>query len=209
MQMTENKQQRPILTASFSVVFAAAEIFRAREMSGRNWRAPLSAFRAPQPPGSRETPRISRHSCRCAILKLHNAPVDITVDKRSSTSSEKPQQNQHFKYHRVVRYLYHDANKALIPPQSISPAPSRRTPLIVTLVWNMHRSGAACSLNVTSIGICLSRQHVRSFRNRAFFVPEFTAAVDSPGMRDYSETDLWNARWPTSQGFFRGLHESA
>ena len=209
MQMTENKQQRPILIASFSVVLVAAEIFRAREMNGWSSRAQFSAFRAPEPPGSRETPRISRHSSRCAILKLHNAPVDITVDKRSSTSSEKPQQNQHFKYHRVVRYLYHDANKALIPPQSISPAPSRRTPLIVTLVWNMHRSGAACSLNVTSIGICLSRQHVRSFRNRAFFVPEFTAAVDSPGMRDYSETDLWNARWPTSQGFFRGLHESA
>jgi len=207
--MTENKQQRPILIASFSALFAAAEIFRAREMNGWSSRAQFSAFRAPEPPGSRETPRISRHSCRCAILKLHNAPVDITVDKRSSTSSEKPQQNQHFKYHRAVRYSYHDANKVLIPLQSISPVPSRRTPLIVTLVWNMHRSGAACSLNVTSIGICLSRQHVRSFRNRAFFVPEFTAAVDSPGMRDYSETDLWNARWPTSQGFFRGLHESA
>ena len=209
MQMTENKQQRPILIASFSEVLVAAEIFRAREMNGWSSRAQFSAFRAPEPPGSRETPRISRHSCRCAILKLHNAPVDITVDKRSSTSSEKPQQNQHFKYHRAVRYLYHDANKVLIPLQSISPVPSRRAPLIVTLVWNMHRSGAACSLNVTSIGICLSRQHVRSFRNRAFFVPEFTAAVDSPGMRDYSETDLWNARWPTSQGFFRGLHESA
>ena len=207
--MTENKQQRPTLIASFSTLFDAAKIFRAREMSALGSRANHTAFRPQKSRGFCKTAPPRAQVSHRGILSRPRAPVDITVDKGRSTSSEKPQQNQHFKYHRVVRYLYHDANKALIPPQSISPAPSRRTPLIVTLVWNMHRSGAACSLNVTSIGICLSRQHIRIFRNRAFFVPDFTAAVDSPGMRDYSETDLWNARWPTSQGFFRGLHESA
>ena len=207
--MTENKQQRPTLIASFSTLFDAAKIFRAREMSALGSRANHTAFRPQKSRGFCKTAPPRAQVSHRGILSRPGAPVDITVDKGRSTSSEKPQQNQHFKYRRVVRHSYRDANKALIPSQSISPAPARRTPADVTLVWNMHRSGAACSLNVTSIGICLSRQHIRIFRNRAFFVPDFTAAVDSPGMRDYSETDLWNARWPTSQGFFRGLHESA
>ena len=207
--MTENKQQPPTLIASFSTLFAAAKIFRAREMSALNSRAYHTAFRPQESRGFCKTAPPRAQVSHRVILSRLSAPVDITVDKGRGTGSEKPQQNQHFKYRRVVRHSYHDANKALIPSQSISPVPSRRTPPDVTLVWNMHRSGAACSLNVTSIGICLSRQHVRIFRNRVLFVPDFTAAVDSPGMRDYSETDLWNARWPTSQGFFRGLHESA
>ena len=178
-------------------------------MGALNSRANHTAFRPQKSRGfCKSAPPRAQVSHRVILSRL-SAPVDITVDKGRGTGSEKPQQNQHFKYRRVVRHSYRDANKALIPSQWISPVPSRRTPPDVTLVWNMHRSGAACSLNVTSIGICLSRQPVRIFRNRVLFVPDFTAAVDSPGMRDYSETDLWNARWPTSQGFFRGLHESA
>jgi CDP-diacylglycerol---glycerol-3-phosphate 3-phosphatidyltransferase len=80
----------------------------------------------------------------------------------------------------------------------------RRPAPIVTLLWNMHRSGAACSLSVTIIGICLSRQHLRIYRNRPNFPAEIERTVDWTGMQDYSDLDLWNACRPTSQGFFPG-----
>jgi hypothetical protein len=232
--MTENKQRRPILIASFSALFAAARIFRASEMEGGNsrWISPQTASRKASghrpdcrvartaSPGARitnrqslitnhETPRPCVGFSHRVFLSSHRAPVDITVDKGGSTSSEKAQQNQHFKYHRSVRYSYRAVNRPLTTLRKPKPAPRRRATPIVTPIWNMHRSGAACSLNVTSIGICLSRQHVRIYRNRANFTPEIARTVDSTGMQDYSDVDLWNARWPTSQGFFRGFHESA
>ena len=173
------------------------------------WRAHLSAFRAHYSAKSCATPRLSPPLLHRVIHTIHNAPVDITVDNEAPLNGEKPQQNQHFKYHRAMRYMYIAVNKPLMSPLARLPANPQQAAPIVTLVWNMHRSGAACSLNDTSIGICLSRQHVRVYRNRPNFMAEFIAAVDSPGMRDYSETDLWNARRPTSQGLFRGIHESA
>jgi hypothetical protein len=135
-----------------------------------------------------KTPRPRAQVLHRVIHTFHNAPVDITVDKGTPPDSEKAQQNQHFKYHRPVPSLHCAANKALITKVVANSPASSPSTLIVTLVWNMHRSGAACSLNVTSIGICLSRQHVHIYRNRAFFVAECAAAVDSPGMGDYSET---------------------
>jgi hypothetical protein len=121
-------------------------------------------------------------------LKLRQAPVDITVDKGTGCVGEKAQQNQHFKYHRAASNSYCAVNKLLAAKRKPSPPSAGRSDGIVTAVWNMHRSGAACSLNVTSIGICLSRQHVRIYRKQPFFAAECAAAVDSPGMRDYSET---------------------
>jgi len=92
------------------------------------------------------------------IHTIHNAPVDITVDKGAPLNGEKAQQNQHFKYRRVVPGLYRDANTALIATVGPNWPAISASAVIVTALWNMHRSGAACSLNVTSIGICLSRQ---------------------------------------------------
>jgi hypothetical protein len=128
------------------------------------------------------------HASRPLLLKLRQAPVDITVDKGTGFIPEKAQQNQHFKYHRALSNSYRAVNKPLTVNLKSGPPKAGRSAAIVTAVWNMHRSGAACSLNVTSIGICLSRQQLRIDRNRAFFVAECAAAVDSPGMRDYSET---------------------
>ena len=204
MQMTENKEQRPVPVARFPVFFAAAKDSRAPEMSAWNSRALFREFGAENSRASCETPRMSPKFSPRVILSFDSAPVDITVDKQAHHACEKAQQNQHFKYHSAVRYSYRAVKKPLTALPQPTAAPPRHLPSIVTLLCNMHRSGAACSLNVTSIGICLSRQHLRIYRNRAFFVPESTAAVDSPGMRDYSENDLWNARWPTSQGFFPG-----
>jgi hypothetical protein len=169
--MTENKRRRPILIGGFLAPFASEEIFRTPENSSKSCETP--------PPRAQVFHRV--------FLKLHNPPVDITVDKGTPPKSEKAQQNQHFKYHRPVPSLHRNANKELMQnlrPNSPASPPSST---IVKPVWNMHRSGAACSLNVTSIGICLSRQHVRIYRNRAFFAAECAPAVDSPGMRDYSE----------------------
>src|SRR5271156_5085833 len=207
--MTENKQKRPTLIASFSAVFATTQVFRAPEMSRSKYASFRRASRAQNLRESLQKSLLKPQVMHRVIHTIHNAPVDITVDKGTPPISEKAQQNQHFKYHRAVRYSYRAVNTPLIAKVgAIPPAPPRPAP-IVTLLWNMHRSGAACSLNVTSIGICLSRQHMRIYRKPAFFAPDSTAAVDSPGMRDYSEADLWNVRWPASQGFFRGLHESA
>src|SRR5271155_6024520 len=125
--MTENKQQRPILITSFSTLFVAARIFRARETEGGNFRSLLprtasrkaSGYRSDcrvartASPGSRitnrqplitnhETPRPCEGFSHRVFLSSHRAPVDITVDKGSSTSSEKAQQNKHFKYYRSV-----------------------------------------------------------------------------------------------------------
>lgn len=191
--MTENNHQRPMLIASFSAFFAATLHFFAQEKS----------------PGSSETPRLRPQLLHRVFLSPYNPPVDITVDKGTPPLSEKDQQNQHFNYHSVVRYSYGAVNNPLIQPRAPRHPIPQRAVRIITPVWNMHRSGAACSLNVTSIGIWLSRQHLRIYRNRAFFAPESTAAVDSSDMRDYSETDLWNSRGPRAKGFSRGSHESA
>ena len=207
--MTENKQQRPTLICTKIGLSPATQVFCAPEMTRSKNASFRRASRAQNLRDSHQESRLRPQVMHRVILNVHNAPVDITVDKGTPPISEKAQQNQHFKYHRAVRYSYRAVNTPLTAKVgAIPPAPPRPAP-IVTLLWNMHRSGAACSLNVTSIGICLSRQHMRIYRKRAFFVPESTAAVDSPAMRDYSETDLWNVRWPASQGFFRGLHESA
>jgi hypothetical protein len=207
--MTENKQRRSILIASFSALFAAAEVFRVREMSAWNSRAHFSVFRAQKSPEFCEKPRPRTQFLPRVILKSHSAPVDITVDKATPRSSEKAQQNQHFKYRWPVWYSYRAVNKPLAKLPTPEPTPPLRATPFVTLRWNMHRSRVACSLNVTNIGICLSSQHVRIYRNHANFTPEIARTVDSTGMQDYSDFDLWNARWPTSQGFFRGIHESA
>src|SRR5271154_5475779 len=109
-----NKQRRPILIASFSALFAAARIFRASEMEGGNSRgiSPQTASRKASghrpdcrvartaSPGARitnrqslitnhETPRPCVGFSHRVFLSSHRAPVDITVDKGSSTSSEK------------------------------------------------------------------------------------------------------------------------
>jgi hypothetical protein len=181
--MIENKQQRPTLIATKNSLFFAHKSAK-----------------------SRATPRLSPQLLHRVDLER---PVDIAVDKGTPRASEKAQQNQHFKYHRPVRYSYRAVNKPLTKFPTPEPTPPLRATPIVTLRWNMHRSRATCPLNVTSIGICLSRQHVHIYRNHANFTAEIARTVDSTGMQDYSETDLWNARWPTSQGFFRGLHESA
>jgi hypothetical protein len=207
--MTENKQKRPTLMCTKIGLFSATGVLRAPEMNRSKKASFRRASRAQNLNESRQKSRLKPQVMHRVIHTVHRAPVDITVDKGTSTISEKPQQNQHFKYHSRNSNLHHDVNKAFTSkPLSTRTAPCHSARNI-TLIWNMHRSGAACSLNVTSIGICLSRQHMRIYRKPAFFAPDSTAAVDSPGMRDYSEADLWNARWPTSRGFFRGLHESA
>jgi hypothetical protein len=156
--MTENKQQRPFLIASFSALFAAAEIFRARGTSAWNSRALYGAFRTHNSRGSREMPRPRTRFLSRIVLNLRGGPVDITVDNEAPLDGEKPQQNQHFKYQRAARYSYRPVNKTLIPPPAAQLVATGRAAPTVTPVWNMHRSGAACSLNVTSIGICLSSQ---------------------------------------------------
>jgi hypothetical protein len=133
--MIENKQQRPTLIATKNSLLFAHKSAK-----------------------SRATPRLSPQLLHRVIHTIHNAPVDITVDNEAPFNGEKPQQNQHFKYHRPVRYSYRDVNKPLATLWKPEPAPPRRAPPIVTLLWNMHRFGAACSLNVTSVGICPSKQ---------------------------------------------------
>jgi len=111
-----------------------------------------------------------------AIHTIHNAPVDITVDKGGLLNGEKAQQNQHFKYHNMVPSLYRFANTALIVMVGTNWGRTSGSPANVTLLWNMHRSGAACSLNVTSIGICLYEQHyvvtaIAHFSRRSMLLP--------------------------------------
>src|SRR5271156_6487124 len=193
MQPNENKRTAPILIGHKT----------------HDSRAHFGAFRAHKSANARATPRLSPQLLHRVIHTIHNAPVDITVDNEGPRNDKKAQQNQHFEYHRDLRRPYGAVNKPLTSSQSLNPTLQRQPAWIVTLVWNMHRSGAACSLNVTRIGICLSRQHLRICRNRANLTPEIARTVDWTGMQDYSDLDLWNARWPTSQGFFRGFHESA
>jgi hypothetical protein len=182
LQRTENKEQRPKLIASFGQAFydygsfqratagqlgfrqpGAADENKRRTpiLTGRRShvsRAHFSTFRAQNSCASRETPRPRAQVLRRVIHTIDSAPVDITVDKGTSLNDEKAQQNQHFKYHRVVLSLYNNVNKALIATAGPNCPASSRSAAIVTLLWNMHRSGAACSLNVTSIGIWLSRK---------------------------------------------------
>jgi hypothetical protein len=157
--MTENKNRRPMLIASFSAFFAVAETSSARESSRQNSRGQFSAFPTQRSRGSRAATSLSPQLLHRAIHTAHRGPVDITVDKRTHPTSEKAQQNQHFKYHRPVQYSYRAVNKQLTRLWKPEPPPPQPAAPIVTPIWNMHRSGAACSLNVTSIGICLSRQH--------------------------------------------------
>ena len=205
--MTENKQQRPILIGGFSAPFTAARDFRARETNGWNLRSPVPQTISSET-SRHKTPRQGAQVLHRVIHTIHTPPVDITVDKGTLPDSEKAQQNQHLKYHRPVLSQYLYVHKALITKfeaNSLAPPPSAP---IVTLVWNMHRSEAACSLNVTSIGICLSRQHVRIYRNRAFFAANVLLPLTRPECGTIVKRPLECSR-PTSQGFFRGLHESA
>jgi hypothetical protein len=206
--MTENKQQRRILIASFSAVSAAAEISSALEKSSWNSRAQFSAFRTQKSRGSRGATSLSPQLLHRIIHTLHNAPVDITVDKRTPPTSEKAQQNQHFKYHRTVLYSYAVANKSLTALWKPEPAPPQRAAPIVTPIWNMHRSRAACSLNVTSIGICLSRQQYVFAAISHFSSQNMLPPLTHPECGTIVKRPLECSR-PTSQGFFRGLHESA
>ncbi len=198
--MIENKQQRPILIASFSAFSAPAEIFSAREIDGRNSRgrvpqtkinrghgdkqmqiahlkvaAAKATAKATEPARRRRYGSI-RGDLHRVIHTIHNAPVDITVDKGALLNGEKAQQNQRFKYHRTVPGLYCDVNTALIATVRPNCPVSSRSAASITLIWNMHRSGAACSLNVTSIGICLSRQQyvvtaITQFSRRSMLPP--------------------------------------
>jgi hypothetical protein len=204
--MTENKQQRPVLIGCSSAFFAPAQIFSAREM---RWslrsHVPQTTSRETS---KREKPRPRAQVLHRVILNFHNAPVDITVDKGSPPNSEKAQQNQHFKYHRPVLTLYCAANTALIEKvEANSPARSPSAP-IVTLVWNMHRSGAAGSLNVTSIGVCLSSQQYVFTATLHFSKRNPPPPLTPPECGTIVKRPLECSR-PTSQGFFRGLHESA
>jgi hypothetical protein len=204
--MTENKQKRPILIGGFSAVSAAAHDSCAQEMEGWNLRSRVSQT-ASRESFQHETPRPPAQVLRRVIHTVHNAPVDITVDKEPPPNSEKAQQNQHFKCDASVPCLYCPANKALIARMAEnSPARSPSAP-IVTLVWNMHRSGAACSLNVTSIGICLSSQHY-VFTAIAHFSQRNPPRLTPLACGTIVKRPLECSR-PTSQGFFRGLHESA
>ena len=142
------------------------------------------------------------------IHTIHNAPVDITVDKGAPLNGEKAQQNQHFKYRRVVPGLYRDANTALIATVGPNWPAISASAVIVTALWNMHRSGAACSLNVTGVGICLSRQQYVVTATAHFSSPISPPPLTPPNCRTIVKRPLECSR-PTSQGFFRGLHESA
>jgi hypothetical protein len=181
-----------LIATKFDLFSTHAETFRAQENS----------------PGSRETAPPRPQLLHRAIHTIHSAPVDITVDKGTPPNSKKPQQNQHFKSHTPVPSLYPNANTPLIAnpnPNSPAPAPSSS---IVTPKWNMHRSGAACSLNVTSIGICLSSQHC-VFTAISLFSAHFAPPpLTPPECRTIVKRPLECSR-PTSQGFFRGFHESA
>jgi hypothetical protein len=59
-------------------------------------------------------PRPRAQVLHRVIHTIHDAPVDITVDKEALLNGEKAQQNQHFKYHSAVPGLYCDVNTALI-----------------------------------------------------------------------------------------------
>jgi hypothetical protein len=142
-------------------------------------------------------------------LKFHSAPVDITVDKGTSTSDEKPQQNQHFKYHRVVRHSYRDVNKPLIAPSAPKSAPPQRPAPIITLVWNMHRFGAACSLNVTNIGICLSRQQYVFNAASHYSARTLRLSLTHPKGGTIVKRTFGMLAGPRAKGFSRGFHESA
>jgi hypothetical protein len=72
--MTQNKQQRPMLIASFSALFAATHGFCAPENSTHHPRIHVRAH------------NLSHR----VFLNLHNAPVDITVDKGPPLNSENP-----------------------------------------------------------------------------------------------------------------------
>jgi hypothetical protein len=157
-----------MLIATKFDIFFCIRSFLGRENSRRNSRGQFSASRTQRSRGSRATTGLSPQFLHRVIHTVHNAPVDITVDKGTPPTGEKAQQNQHFKYHRPMHQSYRHVNKQLITLSILEPAPLRRAAPIVTPIWNMHRSRAACSLNVTSIGICLSRQQYGFSATRHF-----------------------------------------
>src|SRR5580692_8110670 len=110
--MTENKQQRPMLIASFSALFAAAHDLRAREIDGWNSRSRVSQTTSIEA-SRHKTLRPGAQVLHRVIHTIHKAPVDITVDKEAHLNDEKAQQNQHFKSHSPVPSLYHAANTPL------------------------------------------------------------------------------------------------
>ena len=164
MQTIENNQRRPILIATICPLFSAITGRKMVINGSRNALAQRSPKRLPQP----------------RILKIHNAPVDITVDKETPPSSEKAQQNQHFKYHRPARNSYRSVNKPLITPATPQRSALSTAIRSISLMLNMHRSGAACSLSVTSIGICLSSQQPAFLRPAPFSRPCLPAPLTRP-----------------------------
>jgi hypothetical protein len=103
--MTEKKRKRPILISSFSAVSTAAHDSCAQEMDHWNLRSrvPQTASRECS---QHESPRPPAAVLQRAIHTIHNAPVDITVDKGTPPNSEKAQRNQHLKYDAPVLRLY-------------------------------------------------------------------------------------------------------
>lgn len=210
-----------LIATKFDLFFAHAELLGAQGMSGRKSRSRVPRTISKEIPehGSRitsrdsritsYTPRISPQFLHRVIHTVHNAPVDITVDKGRSTSSEKPQQNQHFKYHRLVWHSYHDVKKVLTAPGAPNSAAPWRPAWIVTPMWNMHRFGAACSLNVTSIGICLSRQQY-VFNATSHFSPRtLRLSLTRPKCGTIVKRTFGMLAGPRAKGFSRGFHESA
>ena len=161
MQTIENNQRRPILIGTICPLFLATSDQKMVVNGSRDALVQRSPRRLPQP----------------RILKIHSAPVDITVDKETPPGSEKAQQNQHFKYHRPARNSYRSVNKPLIAPTKPQHSAMSTANRSVSLMLNMHRSGAACSLSVTSIGICLSRQQRAFLRPAPFSQPSTPAPL--------------------------------
>jgi hypothetical protein len=149
MQTIENNQRRPVLIAGTFALFSATSH---RNRTLNRWR-------------DAQTQWSPKRALQRRILIIHNAPVDITVDKETPPGGEKAQQNQRFKYHRGALNSYRTVNKQLIAPATLQHFALASANCSVSLMLNMHRSGAGCSLSVTSIGICLSSQQ------RAFHAP--------------------------------------
>ncbi len=198
-----------LIATKYDTFFAHAQLLSAQKMSDWNSRAHYAAFRTQDSRGSCQTHPLRVPVLHRVILKSNSAPEDITVDKGTPPTSEKAQQNQHFKYHRTVRYSYRDVNRPLIPPSASQfVAPGRAAPN-VTPLWNMHRSGAACSLNVTSIGICLSSQQYVVTAISHFSLRNVLPPLTHPECGTIVKRTFGMLAGPRAKGFSRGIHESA
>ena len=139
---------------------------------------------------------------------IHTVPVDITVDKEPPPNDEKPQQNQRFKYRGRAPELYRAGNRELITMCSAIAAVSSRSNPPVTGLLNLHRVGATCSLSVTSVGICLSRQQ-RAFPPPVRYSPPSLPAPLTRFHRGTIVATTFGFTPAREPGVFRGIHESA